>query len=146
MRDASRYAQPFRNWWMGSLSHIHTALESSPSGAQQPDRPMVRSRRTLALMTGGGLGDRFGKWDDRSVIYRADDPEQKVKWGRWAVADVIGSVIAVVLIAVCSALFGELVGGAVAFGIGVVYLVVYLTWRRRRNKRLTGSPTRWPSS
>ena len=28
----------------------------------------------------------------------------------------------------------------------VVFLVVYILWRRRRNREMTGSPTRWPDS
>ncbi len=41
--------------------------------------------------------------------------------------DVEGLVIAVVLI------------------VAVVFLAFYVVWRRRRNERLTGSSTRWPS-
>lgn len=44
----------------------------------------MRLLDTLRIM--GRIGDRLGKFDDDSAIYRADDPAQKVDWRRMAVA------------------------------------------------------------
>jgi hypothetical protein len=88
----------------------------------------------------GRLGERFGKFDDNTAVYRSDDPEQKVHWVRAAVGYVLGSAV----FAGMWLLFGE--GAAAMIGLaGVVAgLIVYVVWRRRRNRRLTGSPTKWP--
>lgn len=93
----------------------------------------------------GKLGDKLGRLDDKSVIYRANDPEQKVAWGRAALAWIGGSVLVGGLTAVGNAAGDEgLALAASSVGI-VVFLIGYVIWRRRRNKRLTGSPTDWPS-
>jgi Flp pilus assembly protein TadB len=92
-----------------------------------------------------GLGERAGRFDDESVIYRADDPEQKVAWRRLGSSYLVGTALAAVLIAGGGAVFGE---GAAIVGVlvaSVAFLVAYVIWRRRRNRRLTGSPTTWPS-
>ena len=93
----------------------------------------------------GRLGDRLGKLDDKSVIYRADDPAQKVEWRRLGVAYVLGTVLAGLLIAGADRLFGQPFGSVAVIGLGVVLLIPYVLWRRRRNQRLTGSATTWPS-
>ncbi len=92
----------------------------------------------------GGLGDRLGKFDDDSVIYRADDPAQKVDWPRMAVACVVGSALAALLIGGADRLFGQPVGALAVIGLTIVLLTLYILWRRRRNERLTGSATTWP--
>ena len=91
------------------------------------------------------LGDGLGKFDDDSAIYRADDPRQKVHWPRTAVAYVVGSALAALLIAAADLLFGQPVGALAVIGLTVVVLTLYVVWRRRRNERLTGSATTWPS-
>ena len=93
----------------------------------------------------GRLSDRLGELDDNSVIYRADDPEQKVHWSRLGVAWAIGKVVSVLLLGIAALLFGELAGAIIGFVLAVTFVVFYVVWRRRRNKRLTGSPTTWPS-
>ncbi|HSH60220.1 MAG TPA: hypothetical protein VK988_11380 [Acidimicrobiales bacterium] len=94
----------------------------------------------------GRLLDHFGKWDDNSVIYRADDPEQKVHWLRLALTWVVARVVAALLIAGAGFVVEELAGAIIALALTVVFLVIYVIWRRRRNQRLTGSPTTWPSA
>jgi hypothetical protein len=89
---------------------------------------------------------RFGKWDDSSVIYRADDPEQKVHWPRLAMAWAVARVVAALLIAGAGFVVEELAGAIIALALTVIFLVIYVIWRRRRNHRLTGSPTTWPSA
>lgn len=94
----------------------------------------------------GKLLERLAEWDDRSVIYRADDPEQKVHWDRLVLAKVAGSLIVFGLLGCLGAIFGK---PAVFFVIFLAFLVgfpSYMVWRRNRNRRLTGSPTKWPSS
>ena len=91
------------------------------------------------------LGDRFGKWDDENVIYSAHDPEQKInrRVVTWVALGHLGTVVAL-------AIASRLVGKGVAAGVGLVlalaFVVSYVIWRRRRNRRLTGSPDTWPSA
>lgn len=94
----------------------------------------------------GSVGDRLGKFDDESVIYRADDPDQKVHWPRVAVANVVGSILAALVLAGATRLLGDVAGILLSLVLGIAYMVLYVIWRRRRNKRLTGSATTWPSS
>ncbi len=95
--------------------------------------------------TMGRLGDRLGKLDDKSVIYRAGDPAQKVEWRRFGVAYVLGTVLAGLFIAGADHLVGQPFGSLVVICLAVVLVIMYVLWRRRRNKRLTGSATTWPS-
>ena len=94
--------------------------------------------------TMGRLGDRLGKLDDKSVIYRADDPAQRIEWRRFGVAYLLGTVLAGLLIAGADRLFGQPFGSLAVIGLAVVLLIMYVLWRRRRNQRLTGSATTWP--
>jgi Flp pilus assembly protein TadB len=94
----------------------------------------------------GRLSDRLGELDDNSVIYRANDPEQKVNWSRLGLVWAIGKVVALLLLGGVGVLVGELAGAITLFVLTVTFLVFYVIWRRRRNKRLTGSPTTWPSA
>lgn len=92
-----------------------------------------------------GLGEKFGRWDDRSVIYRADDPEQRVAWGRLGLSVLATSAVVGLMIAVAGGVdLGDL-ASAVIFGGSVLFLIGYVIWRRRRNRGLTGSPTKWPT-
>lgn len=93
----------------------------------------------------GHLGDRLGEYDDNSVIYRADDPAQKIHWRRLAMSFVVGSLVAAVLLFAADRLIGGWAAQVVVLVLTVVFLVAYLVWRRRRNARLTGSPTTWPN-
>ncbi len=97
------------------------------------------------MMFGMGLGDRHGRFDDESVIYRTDDPEQKVHWRRLAFSYVVGSLLAIAVIAGAGAVVGEGAAITALLVAAVAFLVAYVIWRRRRNRRLTGSPTTWPS-
>lgn len=97
------------------------------------------------MMMGMGIGERAGRFDDESVIYRADDPEQKVAWKRLGVSYLAGTILATALIAGATAVAGE---GAAIVGVlvaSVAFVMAYVIWRRRRNRRLTGSSTTWPS-
>jgi hypothetical protein len=94
----------------------------------------------------GKLGDRLGRLDDQLVIYRADDPHQKVHGLRLAATYVVGTGLVLLLVAAGSRLFGEAAAATVGFVLVVVLLVAYVTWRRHRNKELTGSSTRWPTT
>jgi hypothetical protein len=85
------------------------------------------------------------KLDDRSVIYRADDPAQKVEWrrfgsrlrprdcARWTTNCRSRSPV------------GQPLGSLAVIGLAVVFRIIYILWRRRGNQRLTGSATTWPS-
>jgi uncharacterized membrane protein YfcA len=86
----------------------------------------------------GKLGERMGKFDDKA-IYRANDPEQKIHWGRAALAYGLGSVFAGLL----GVWLGKGVAAAVVLAVVIPGLIVYMIWRRNRNRRLTGSPTEW---
>lgn len=93
-----------------------------------------------------GLGKRLGEFDDRTAIYRTNDPEQRVHWGSLVVTFLAASVTFSVLMAVGRATIGESAAlGAFAVMI-LAFLVFYVVWRRRRNERLTGSPTEWPDA
>jgi Flp pilus assembly protein TadB len=94
----------------------------------------------------GTLRDRVGQFDDDSVIYRADDPQQKVHWRRLVVAYVIGSCLAGLLMAVGARVIGELAAAVTLLVFTIAVTAAYIVWRRRRNERLTGSPTTWPRS
>ncbi len=53
-----------------------------------------------------GLGKRLGEFDDRTAIYRTNDPEQRVHWGRLVVTFLAASVTFSVLMAVGRATIG----------------------------------------
>ena len=89
-------------------------------------------------------GDRLGRFDDDSVVYRAGDPAQKVHWRRLAVAYVAGSMLAGLLLAAGERVLGVPMGALAVVALMTVLVGLYIVWRRRRNQRLTGSPTRWP--
>jgi hypothetical protein len=89
--------------------------------------------------------DRLGRLDDELVIYSAHDPQQRIHWRRLIASYLVGSIAAGVLLALAGRVIGEL---AAAIGVGLLavgFVVAYVIWRRRRNTRLTGSPTTWPS-
>lgn len=92
------------------------------------------------------LSDRLGKLDDRNVIYRTNDPEQRVHWQRAGAAYIGGTALFVVLSAVLRSFMSQDAALAIVFAGVVAFLIVYVIWRRRRNKRLTGSPTSWPEA
>ncbi|MEQ9324174.1 MAG: hypothetical protein RIF41_33740 [Polyangiaceae bacterium] len=92
----------------------------------------------------GKIGEKLGRLDDKYVIYASNDPDRKVAWSRAAFAWIAGSVLFGSLNALGRATGTEgpvLVVGSLAI---VVALVAYVIWRRRRNRRLTGSPRTWP--
>ena len=93
----------------------------------------------------GKLSDKLGRFDDRSVIYRTDDPEQRVSWARLVGSSLAASLVGGALVAAGRAMDIEGLLIAVVLMVAVVLLTFYVVWRRRRNERLTGSPTRWPS-
>lgn len=85
-----------------------------------------------------GVLDRLGRFDDKTLLYRAG--EGRVASRRTVVVVLIAcQVIAAVL-----AYFGP-AALPVAFGLDIAFVVAYVVWRRRRNRRLTGSPTTYPS-
>jgi hypothetical protein len=92
-----------------------------------------------------GLGDKFGSWDDQA-IYRANDPEQRVHWGRLLLVKALIAIVFCLGLAIGRATLGE--GWFLAIlGVGlVVFFAWYIPWRRRRNATLRGSPTEWPSN
>ncbi len=93
----------------------------------------------------GKLSDKLGRSDDRSVTYRTDDPSQRVSWA-WLVGSYLtASLVVGSLVAAGRAMDVEGLVIAAVLILAVVVLAFYVVWRRRRNERLTGSPTRWPS-
>ena len=93
----------------------------------------------------GKIGEWLGRVDDESVIYRADDPDQKFAWKKAGIAWVVGGVLVLVVGALGRTFASEAVVWAVMSVASIVFIVGYVIWRRRRNERLTGSPTKWPS-
>lgn len=82
------------------------------------------------------VGERFGRWDDRS---RLDGNAS-----RWLVRS-LAVTFAVVLIGGAVGPLLTPTGYVVAFVLTVAVLIAYVVWRRRWNRRLTGSPTTWPA-
>lgn len=94
----------------------------------------------------GKLSDRLSKADDESVVYRADDAEQRVRWGPLVGGLLLGSVLVKAGTGLLPSTVGGLPVALLMFAGAVVVLIAYIVWRRRRNKRLTGSATTWPST
>src|SRR5687768_1828365 len=115
--------------------------DHTPTRTTRFGRPPTTAPAARAPPLGvGKLSDRFGKWDDQSVVYRADDPKQHVAWGRVGWAYAIGTGVAGVSLFLARVFDVQLVATAV-LGVGsLVFVVAYVVWRRRRNRRLTGSP------
>lgn len=89
-----------------------------------------------------GLGERLARFDDESAVYKAGSGFDKA-----GVATTVGALLVVmVLMTGAIALVGEAALWMVLGPIAIVFLPVYVMWRRRRNARMTGSPTEWPSS
>ena len=89
-------------------------------------------------------GEKFGRWDDRSAIYRTDGGG--VSWRRLAITFLVASAALAGLRALSRAVGAEDIAVAI-LGVGsVALLAVYVPWRRRRNRRLTGSSTEWPKA
>ena len=93
----------------------------------------------------GRLADRLGDLDDATVIYRADDPAQKIAWRRLVLAKIVGWLFATACLAGASLVIDDGLAAVALLLVTIVFSVTYVIWRRRRNKRLTGSPTKWPS-
>jgi hypothetical protein len=91
------------------------------------------------------LSDRLGEYDDTHVIYRADDPEQRFAWGTASKVWIATKMFSIAFLVVVGALVGPGLACLLLIGLGLAELVWYVIWRRRRNRRLTGSPTRWPT-
>jgi O-antigen/teichoic acid export membrane protein len=92
-----------------------------------------------------GRAEKLGHLDDRSVVYRADDPEQRIAWRRLLVSCALGSLLAAAVLYVTSQVAPEPYNSLILLAIAVPLIAAYCVWRRRRNRRLTGSPTTWPS-
>jgi Flp pilus assembly protein TadB len=89
------------------------------------------------------LSERFGRWDDA----HADnpDPDQPSDWRNAGKMWIATKVFCVVLLAAVSAVVGPPIALGVLGGLTLIVLVWYCIWRRRRNKRLTGSPWKRPA-
>ena len=92
----------------------------------------------------GKLSDRFGGWDDQSGVYRAGDPERHVALRRLVWIYIASGVATAIVMAIGLALGVDL--SAIVIVGSLLILVAYMTWRRRRNRRLTGSPRQWPTT
>lgn len=133
----------------GSLTtrRSHRTARDSPicsTVARVPGSSRERARATDRGV--GKIGEKLGLLDDRYVIYRPNDPAQKVAWGRAVMAWIAGNALFGGVYALGRATGTEgpvLVVGSLAI---VVFLVGYVIWRRRRNRRLTGSPRTWPAA
>ncbi len=86
------------------------------------------------------LRDRLAEWDDRSQR----NPQENFLWRHDFLGFVLAEIVVGVLYAIALWLLGPIVGVVALVGLLIGLLVAYLVWRRRRNRRLTGSPTRWP--
>ena len=84
------------------------------------------------------FGDRIGQWDDEASGLEGSRAKALI-------TAVVMAVITLVIFIALEAWLGR-PGALIASAVLVVaWGIVYVTWRRRRNKRLTGSPTKWPS-
>jgi uncharacterized membrane protein YfcA len=92
-----------------------------------------------------GWADRLGRFDDRNVIYRAHDPEQRIAWRRLLVACALGGLPAAAVLYLVSQVVPEPYDSLTLLAVAVLWVAAYCVWRRRRNRRLTGSPTTWPA-
>ncbi len=90
----------------------------------------------------GRLLDRLGRFDEEKRIYPTKDGG--FAWRRFAIGYVIGSIVVGGLILGLGLLVGEAAAAASFLVISVVGVIAYVVWRRDRNRRLTGSPTKWP--
>jgi hypothetical protein len=97
---------------------------------------------SLRMKTGriARLSERLGRYDDTHTIYRADDPEQQFAWGQAGKIWIVTKVVYVALLIVLSAVVGPPVALGLLGGLTLIELVWYCIWRRRRNRRLAGSP------
>ncbi len=93
----------------------------------------------------GNLGDKLGRFDDRSMVYRADDPKQRLSWVRLVGSYLTASIVVGALVVAGRVMDVEGLAIAAVLIVALVFLAFYVVWRRRRNERVTGSPTRWPS-
>jgi Flp pilus assembly protein TadB len=82
----------------------------------------------------------LAEWDDRSNRH----PEGVFLERHDFLAFVLSEISAGLFWALASWLAGPFVGAVVLVTLVVGFFAAYLGWRRRRNRRLTGSPTRWP--
>ena len=87
----------------------------------------------------GKLSEAAGKWDDRASGIGPGSP-----WGPKVLTAAVLAAITALLLNVATSVFGELLGYLVLFAVLLLWAVIYFRWRRRRNRRLTGSPTKWP--
>ncbi len=91
----------------------------------------------------GKFGDWFASIDERYAVRRteASGGLQESRRGAAWVLIVFGLVVS----GLTRALVDDLVPSLFVMAALVVSLVSYVIWRRARNKRLTGSPTTWPT-
>ncbi len=92
----------------------------------------------------GKWADRFGEWDDRHVIYRHNDDRDGIRWVPLVTSLAAGSLIFGALRVIAGPGAQAWLDLAIIV-ILIPLLIVYVVWRRRRNRRLTGSATTWPS-
>ena len=84
------------------------------------------------------FGDRIGQWDDEA-------PGLNGSRAKALITAVVMAVITLVILTALRAWLDTLSAFIVSAVLAVAWAIVYVTWRRRRNKRLTGSPTKLPS-
>ena len=84
------------------------------------------------------LGDRMGQWDDEASGLNGSATKALI-------TAVVVTVVTIVIFIALEAWLGRPGALIVSAVLVVAWGIVYVTWRRRRNKRLTGSPTKWPS-
>ncbi len=97
----------------------------------------------------GRISERLGEFDDNSVLYRVDEPDAETsawKTAAWATSSAIGVLGALLLGNVLAEPHGEATANLVVLFGALLVVIIYMIWRRQRNKRLTGSATTWPTS
>lgn len=132
---------------MGNELGIASATGRAAGFPGRRDTPWLAFGREFKGRTFGvrKLGDKLGRSDDRSVVYRTDDAEQRVSWVRLVGSYLTASLVVGALVVAGRAMDVEGLVIASVLIVALVSLALYVAWRRRRNERLTGSPTRWPS-
>ncbi|NHC15035.1 hypothetical protein [Motilibacter deserti] len=93
-----------------------------------------------------GLTERLGRWDDKRVVYRQGQPLREARLGSLMIWRAIGAGLAAALVGLLTLVVGRTAALLSALALVCAFLVAYVVWRRRRNGRMTGSSTTWPST
>lgn len=89
----------------------------------------------------GNISDRLGEMDDNSQVWTSTGGWDSKNWWKIAVADLLALVVAGLWLALVPSPTNFISLGVAS----TLFVIGYVIWRTRRNQRLTGSPTQFPS-